>query len=72
MVIVVLLFMVINVCLKKRDIWTMLIFFSLSVYTLVEATFVSRYIGRNFFLLIMGVYLWHYLKKGEDLNAGKA
>ena len=44
----------------------MVIIFALSVYTIVEATFVTRYIGRDFFLLIAGVYLGYYFKnKGE-------
>ena len=57
---------VIYVCYKKRDIRTMVLIFALSVYTIVEATFVTRYIGRDFFLLIAGVYLGYYFKnKGE-------
>lgn len=56
--------LLIYVCYKKRDMWTMLIIFSLSVYTIVEATYVTRYIGRCFFLLIAGVYLG-YLFKGK-------
>jgi hypothetical protein len=56
--------LVIYVCYKKRDMWTMLIILSLSVYTIIEATFVSRYMGRAFYLLIAGVYLG-YLIKGK-------
>ena len=52
----------IYVCLKKRDMWTVLIILSLSVYTITEATFVSRYIGRSFYLLIAGVYLGQLIK----------
>ncbi len=56
----------IYVCYKKRDIWTMVLIFSLSVYTIVEATFVTRYLGRDFFLLIAGSYLGYYfINKGE-------
>ncbi len=56
--------LLIYVCYKKRDAWTLLIILSVSVYTIVEATFVTRYIGRCFFLLIAGVYLG-YLFKGK-------
>ncbi len=45
------------ICYKKKDIFTQLIIFSLGIYTLVEATFVSRYIGRNFLILVFGFYL---------------
>lgn len=56
--------LVIYVCCKKRDPWTLLIILSVSVYTIIEATFVSRYIGRAFYLMIAGVYLG-YLFKGK-------
>ena len=63
---VIALLAVIYVSYKKGDIWTMILIFALSVYTIVEATFVTRYIGRDFFLLIAGVYLGYYFKnKGE-------
>lgn len=62
--IAVAIILLIYVCYKKRDMWTMLIIFSLSVYTIIEATYVTRYIGRCFFLLIAGVYLG-YLFKGK-------
>jgi hypothetical protein len=63
-VIAVAIILLIYVCYKKRDMWTMLIILSLSVYTIIEATYVTRYIGRCFFLLIAGVYLG-YLFKGK-------
>ncbi|WP_022765792.1 hypothetical protein [Butyrivibrio sp. XPD2006] len=66
LLIVIALLAIIYVCRKKKDIWTMLIIFSVSVYTIVEATFVTRYLGRDFFLLIAGSYLGYYfLNKGE-------
>ena len=46
------------ICYKKKDLWTVAIMVSLSVYTVIEATFVSVYIGRNFMLPIVGVYVW--------------
>ncbi len=58
--------LVIYVCYKKKDIWSVLIILSVSVYTIIEATFVSRYIGRAFYLLIAGVYLSSLFKGKID------
>ncbi len=69
-ILVIALLAVIYVCYKKKDIWTMVIIFALSVYTIVEATFVTRYIGRDFFLLIAGVYLGYYFKNKGELDVG--
>lgn len=53
-----LLIILLYICYRKKDIWTTVILISLSVYTVIEATFVSNYIGRNFMLPILGVYLY--------------
>ncbi len=64
--IVVAIVAVIYICWKERDLWTLLVIFTISLYTIVEATFVTRYIGREFFLLIAGVYLGYYFRdKGK-------
>ncbi|SEG15658.1 hypothetical protein SAMN02910276_02013 [Butyrivibrio sp. Su6] len=44
-------------CWKQKDLWTVLLILSLGVYTIIEATFVSRYIGRNILLPVFGVYI---------------
>ena len=62
-IIALLLFIIIRVCWEKRDIWTLVLIFSASLYTIVEATFVTRYIGRDFFLLIAGVYLGDFFRR---------
>ncbi len=62
-VIILALLAVIIVCCKKRDLWTLVVIFSISFYTIVEATFVTRYIGRDFFLLIAGVYLGVFFRE---------
>ncbi len=67
---IIALLAVIYVCYKKQDIWTMIIIFALSVYTIVEATFVTRYIGRDFFLMIAGVYLGYYFKNKGETDVG--
>ena len=69
---VIALLAVIYMCWKKKDIWTMILIFALSVYTIVEATFVTRYLGRDFFLLIAGVYLGYYFKDKGESDVGKA
>ncbi len=56
-VICILLVVFIYICYKRKDAWSALLFISLSVYTVIEATFVSVYIGRYFLLPIIGVYL---------------
>jgi hypothetical protein len=74
LVILLLLF----ICFKKRDIWTVVVLVSLSVYTLIEATFVSVYIGRNIMLPILGVYIWQLIRgqlsseEAADTNKNEA
>jgi len=55
-IIVLLILLLIYLCYKEKDIWTVLLVFSLGVYTVIEATFVSRYIGRNLLLPIAAFY----------------
>ena len=55
-IIVLLILLLIYFCYKEKDIWTVLLVFSLGVYTVIEATFVSRYIGRNLLLPIAAFY----------------
>lgn len=55
-IIVLLVLLLIYLCYKEKDIWTVLLVFSLGVYTVIEATFVSRYIGRNLLLPIAAFY----------------
>ncbi len=52
----------IYVCMLKKDAFAALLILSLSVYTIIEATFVTRYFGRDFFLLIAGVYLGYFFR----------
>ena len=56
-------------CYRKRDIWTLLLILSLGLYTLMEATFVSRYIGRLFILPILAVYIGEVLSSRGETNA---
>lgn len=64
-IIVALILLFCYLCLKQKDLWTMVIILSLGIYTFVEATFISRYIGRNPFLLVFAVYVWNYFKQNS-------
>lgn len=60
--IIMLLTFLVYLCWKRRDLWTPVLLISIGVYTIIEATFVSRYIGRNILLPIMGSYIGYYFK----------
>ncbi len=66
-IIVFVIFMILIYCFIKKDSYTAILVASIAVYTIVEAHFVSDYIGRNFILLIIGA-LWSeafYISKGQ-------
>ncbi len=65
--VIALLFLIAH-CAKKREIMTLIVILSASLYTVVEAHLVSVYIGRNFLFILMGAAL------GESLwlNGGGA
>ena len=67
----ILLVVFIYVCYKRRDLWSVLLLLSMSVYTVIEATFVSVYIGRNLMLPIMGVYLCSFSERMIKRNVSK-
>lgn len=70
-VICVLVIVFIYLCYKRKDAWTLILIVSLSIYTIIEATFVSVYIGRNLLLPILGVYLGAVFERKLVINAGK-
>ncbi len=67
----VLVIVFIYLCYKRKDAWTLILIVSLSIYTIIEATFVSVYIGRNIILPIMGVYLGAVFERKLVINAGE-
>ena len=67
----ILLIVFIYVCYKRRDLWSVLLLLSMSIYTVIEATFVSVYIGRNLMLPIMGVYLCSFSERMINKNVSK-
>lgn len=67
-IISLLVLLLIYICYKKKDAMTLVLILSLSIYTIVEATFVSRFIGRLFIFPIAAVYLYDLLKKKSDIE----
>lgn len=55
--VIIMVVVFIYICYRKKDIWTLVLILSMSVYTVIEATFVSRYLGRNLLIPVLGVYL---------------
>ncbi len=55
-IICALVIVLIYLCYKRKDAWTLIVVLSLSIYTVIEATFVSEYLGRNVLLPVLGVY----------------
>lgn len=50
---------------RRRDGCGLVVFITLSVYTVVEAHLISVYIGRNFLLMVMGSYLFDTVRIPE-------
>lgn len=69
--IIALVVVFIYICYKKKDLFTLTIILSMSVYTVIEATFVSRYIGRNLILPILGVYLAQFMHTRYEQNGSE-
>lgn len=70
-IIIILIVIVLRQSYKARDLMAAIMVFSMGIYTLVEATFVTRYLGRDFFLLVAGVYIWDYCLKRKGENVGQ-
>ncbi|RKM54305.1 hypothetical protein D6853_13840 [Butyrivibrio sp. X503] len=64
-IISLLVILLIYICYKKKDAMTLVIILSLSIYTVVEATFVSRFIGRLFIFPIAAIYLWEFFSRDK-------
>ncbi len=57
-------------CFKKKDDMAVVMILSITIYTVVEAHFVSVYIARNYLLFLLGMYWWQMLLPvhRKDLN----
>ena len=54
-------------CFKKKDYMAVVMILSITIYTVVEAHFVSVYIARNYLLFLLGMCWWQMLPKKERL-----
>lgn len=54
---------------KKKDYMAVVMVMTITVYTVVEAHFVSVYIARNYLLFLLGMYWWQMLpREGENIK----
>ena len=51
---------------RRRKLEEAVFFSMISLYTLIEAHFVSVYIGRNYLLFIAGMYCWKIMEKSKE------
>ncbi|WP_026528955.1 hypothetical protein [Butyrivibrio sp. VCD2006] len=74
LILLVVLFLIYRLYLN-RDFGVMIMLISISLFTLVEASFVSSFIGRNYLLPIAGVYLlgdiWEENRAGKNKVSDK-
>ncbi len=56
-------------CRRRRDPYGFMMLLSFALYTMLEAHFVSVYMGRNYALFLMGAY-WGGIVEKRDLPAG--
>ena len=54
-------------CFKKNDYMAAVMILSITIYTVVEAHFVSVYIARNYLLFLLGSYWWQMLPEKERI-----
>lgn len=52
---------------KKNDYMAVVMILSITIYTVVEAHFVSVYIARNYLLFLLGSYWWQMLPEKERI-----
>lgn len=50
-------------CIKKKEYMAVVMILSITIYTVVEAHFVSVYIARNYLLFLLGMYWWRMIPK---------
>lgn len=63
---VVVLLILLHFCFKKKDYMAVVMILSVTIYTVVEAHFVSVYLARNYLLLLLGMYWTRMLpQKGK-------
>lgn len=66
LIFIVVLAMLLYFCFKKKDYMAVVMILSITIYTVVEAHFVSVYLARNYLLFLLGMYWARMLSyKGE-------
>ena len=55
-------------CFKKRDYMAVVMILSITIYTVVEAHFVSVYIARNYLLFLLGMYWYQMIPQRENYS----
>ena len=57
---ILLLLYLLYFCFKKKDYMAVVMILSITIYTVVEAHFISVYIARNYLLFLLGIY-WYQM-----------
>ena len=55
-------------CFKKKDDMAVVMILSITIYTVVEAHFVSVYIARNYLLFLLGMYWYQMIPQRESYS----
>ena len=55
-------------CFKKRDYMAVVMILSITIYTVVEAHFVSVYIARNYLFFLLGMYWYQMIPQRENYS----
>lgn len=56
-------------CFKKKDDMAVVMILSITIYTVVEAHFVSVYLARNYLLFLLGMYWYQMLPQKGTIHA---
>ena len=58
-------------CFKKNDYMAVVMILSITIYTVVEAHFVSVYIARNYLLFLLGMYWYQMLPQKRQIQESR-
>lgn len=62
---IVVLLILLHFCFQKKDYMAVVMILSITIYTVVEAHFVSVYLARDYLLFLLGMY-WHQFYANSD------
>lgn len=69
-VFMVVLFILIIFCYRKKQYSAITLIAAFSVYTLIEAHAISQYLARNYIFFLIGMYWWRMLQKSQWQKGG--